>query len=775
MTESARSLLLLAVGLMFGVALGWAMAPRRTHFETHATAAASLTGSANAQDQAFDLRPPSSPESSAGLGIAESASRNMDAERLVSNARKAIDQPTARLSAPIAGQGRIFGRVTSYDGQPLAKVELELEPGEGRDLVAAPVNQVGRLAEPKSVEERVLEAARKWSMSDRERRRALSSEDGSFSFEGLPDGSWSLEAALPHWSLERVADKPKFVPTGSQVDFRALPCSSLEIVVLDASGAQLESATLEVSSDRGAMAHYAWSAKQPVLELGPGSYRMRAISEPRPWSVEGDKWLSDLASAELELTLEPGIAPLPVTLMFEPRGGIVGRLLLPPQKLPGEWPRVLLLPSNADHQPTADEFRTELTQQWVQNEAEFAFLDLAPGHYAVGLVTDWNSGAIAFQKVEVTRGLTEVLLEVTLPDTPRALRVRARTSDGRALRDLHLLAKRKCEHDSTVNSVDTRCDALGVYEVLGEEFGSAYWTGGESGCTYVLSIGSASCGAQQVEVEPGQEQLEVTFDEPAEIELTLVGWRPGALTGRTVIQVLEAGEVDYDGVWNWEQEQPDGDGRLTLRSTPGPKQIVLSALLEDIVNDSWSHREMGRRDVVLQSGVNLVSMPFSQFYELRVHAPNLDPGTRLILKSIALGETNWSVLDQERRMSFGNLVEGEYVLSGPSGLQQELSVPGPEVLFQPRQARGQRLEGLEESHALYGAGLRAGDVLLQIDGTAVLNGNLWSYLYPLVTGERESCAVLLERDGVATSIEIRGTGLSAAALRKGFSFAPVFD
>ncbi len=764
-----------------GVGIGWFLgsdAPSDVQAASGAGAPArgpARTASSSASPGLAEPTVASAPERA--VAQAQVAEVQVDEQQVLLAARAALaDQPVAAS----AGEGRIEGLVLDYLGAPVVGAQVQLVPYTGSERVAAGLDSLGGLPDPASLEDTVMGTAKRWARGSGARRLAETSGDGGFAFEGLPEGSWTVSAGLEGWRIARVSSRPSAIPTGGQVDFEAVPRIAITLDVLGAGGQPLEEVTLELHSNGGNATHYTWTRSAPDLRVVPGSYKVRAISEPEDWPANDGKWMSQEASEALELTIVVGDPPRTETLQLKPRTGIYGRILLPREPLEGGSMRVSFRALTDGAQATVDLFGENNDGQRIYSEASYAFLDLEPGRYAVGFMKDWRGDALVVEEIEVGAGLAKLDLTVPAPEAQPKLIATVLDSEGRPVNDVRFQWRRMHENSSWSGGADSKLLPAGGYRITPSgDAAEGYWEGsGGSDLSFFLTATSASQGSQQIELRAGQETVEFQLESPAELEITVLGYDAARYGGRLSLMVFEVSEDNsqqHFGGSNGSNGSIDSAGVQRMEGlTPGKKNVQLS--LGQTGGNHWGGTQIASEEITVEPGFNRATITMPALGEVRVSAPELGEDTNFMLTPEEGGNSLRAQVDEDHRALFEDVPHGRYSLSTwRSGDSQVVDVPTGEVLWKPRKATGMRIQTLEPDHPFSAIGLAAGDVLLEIDGEAVAQNTLWMKLYTLSTSPTSSVAILYQRGSERGTAEVSGSQVDRESLGQGLVLVPVYD
>jgi hypothetical protein len=668
---------------------------------------------------------------------------------------RALDKVQAPAISTARGGGAIFGTVLGEDGAPLAGVTVigtDQAPLKGSDPA-----DVGKAApEDTSLDEHLRAAADSWARSRARLRRAVTGADGGYELANLPeDGSYRLSAYRAGFVFETEGSAYSIAP-GSRVDFTAAAVFAIPVELVHADGTRPAEGVVRVTRGN-ATDSYAWTPAAPELRARSGRIGVRGFANVHAGTRYGRDFGSDLASEEVALDVAER-AGVPLVLALAPRSGIRGRVV-DGQSGSSDRPMVRIMPVAAGVDLEA---LAQAEQTRPQND-RFAFYDLAPGTYAVGLGS-WGEPILVHEVVTVGAGIVDVDLVVPEPDPERTLLVRAFGPEGRALRDLDFGWRYERSSSSSSGGIQARRRPDGAWVLRPKPEFYAPWT---PETKFTLSVTHAQFGAREVALAEGQREVDVAFEEPVAIVLVLANYVGSGYEGRLSASVAKTaegrssrrfaysslggdGKIGADGVARFEQLAP-GDWTISLSVRAG----------------QWQTRPIGTRKVSLVSGEKTVRMDIPALFELAVVAPDLAAGARIQLQpagedrsAFGYGIGASEELDADKRVVFRGLVAGAYKLSG-SGMSEamEVTVPCGEVVLDARELNCFRVAIGDLNGVLYKSGLRAGDMVVGADGKRF---ETLAQAHDLYQGGG-TIALIVSRGGAELNVSVPGGLLMSGA------------
>lgn len=668
---------------------------------------------------------------------------------------RALDSIEAPTVVAALGRGTIHGEVLDETGMPLQGAVIV-----GRQTEAPRANDPdevgGAPPEETSLEEHLRESAQRWARTHGLSRRAVSGADGRFELSGLDEqASYSLSAFLEGHVLEPHVPAHA-VSAGQRIDFRAESVQRIPVRLVYENGGQPAEAVVGVKRG-GNERLYTWTSAEPVLRLTPGRVGLRGYAGVL--RAEGGRGEVDSDHASKELGLEVADQNgAPVELVLAPRRGIRGRVV---DAFGGNDGRqmVRLLAVGSDGEIDLEALAESRRYARLSGD-RFHLLDLEPGHYAIGL-SDWNNALIAHQVVDVDAGVVEVELEVPEADPDQHLIVRAFGPTGRALRDLEFRWVGRSGGGSRSGGIQGRRAADGSYWLRPKADFFGAW-GKES--SYTLTVVHAQLGEREIALAQGQREVDVSFTEPVTLVVVVAGYAGSGYVGKLGVALAPVveGQPDTDPE-NSMRRTRSGDGDpfspegVARFEGLAPGRWKLDLMVE---TGEWQKRSVRTVEVVATHGEQTVSMDLPALYDVAVVAPGLSEGTYLILNRTS-GESSGGALvdgnsfaqvDADGRAVFRGLSAGEYVLRA-NGVPEpvEITVPCGEVLLEAKEPDCLRVAIGDMQGAMYQAGLRAGDLIVAVDGAQLGSGQ---NIYESIMGEG-SMELTVLRDGKTFSFSLQ--------------------
>jgi len=646
-----------------------------------------------------------------------------------------------------SGSGEIRGRVATQSGLGVAGVviratAIDQSRRSRRSGVPPPRRDLETV-----VRETVAEH-RRGRVLDREARTGA---DGGFVLSEIGDQPYSLRAYLEGYEFQAEDwQKASRARAGTPVNFTATPVAGLRVSVRLPNGKPPERATIACSRGNNT-SNESWTPDDPLIEIAPGTYRVRAEA--------GDD--QEYASDETLVTLEAGIAPPEVAFDLHERIGIRGRIV-GAAAAPNSMFTVYLMKHPPDTPPDAERLRGDGRQTWVgSHDGKYAFLDLAPGTYAVG--ASHANGPVTVQRsVDVAAGIVEVDLELPPLDEGSSIVVWVLAPDGTPLVSgvSMILEWRRARGGSMSTGVNPvpREDGAQVVPITEILDGAKNGDGSEA-VRAVLTVNSDDFGRVRVEFRPGVDrELTVRFTEPAFLEATVAGYVGSGLEGYVRLR-LEPARRDEPQDRNtfyyfdrFDRGGIDMEGRQHFGPVqPGSHDLVLSVRAGD---EEYFEIPARRVPVELAPGENRVTVSLPAVYSLTIVLPEGSSGTQVHLQKKEKDQMGGAMktAGDSGRVVFERVPAGTYRLNvwgaGQTPGQMTVRVPEESVIrWEPENVNCLEVTITDPSGYLATAGFLDGDRIIGLDGTEFESMAQMQTLLATVMGKEEARLLVLRGGG----------------------------
>lgn len=594
--------------------------------------------------------------------------------------------------APTAGTGLLHGRVVDPDGRGVADVVVRAQ-GSAVEAGRAP-GSVGQGAPALSLEDALTEAARRFG----ERRASLfetrTDGEGRFRLAELPELRYHVQAFKRDFEIESQDHRNWNAAPGTELAFLARPVVSLEVEVLLPDGSPASEATIRAAreTERSSSDTFAWSRSAPSLRLPAGELELTALHGLLPDIDSDGEDAAELRSERTRVVLTPGRQPAPVELRLAGRSGIRGRVHFAADDVRGDATQVRLLALAPGQAPDPEELGEAEPSQWLHGGGEFAFLDLAPGRYAVGVTRTWNGPVAAQRIVEVGAGIERCDLEVPPIDPADYLVVRAFGPEGEPLREVTFGFRHVEESGSTSSSsgMSALARGAGVYYLpVPDGSRRAYYAGAAGGGhRFSLQVQHASFGARTVDLTAGQAEVEVRFVVPARLAVLVMGYVGSPYVGRLDVSARRV--EDSTRSFGHEQPRIGPDGGAVFEALE-PGSYVLSLTVRPAGSRFASGGPVATQEVTLRPGENSTRIVMPALHALVVRVPAASEGAQVRLSRVVPAGESWNRsssqrCDAEGRVTFEDLPAGSYRITAPGEAGQgvmTVEVPTGEVVFVP--------------------------------------------------------------------------------------------
>lgn len=661
---------------------------------------------------------PAAHDVSAPQSVAEHPARAVNEDRVADTGPDAAPAPdtTVRLpDLPRAVRGVISGHVLTTDGRPLAGATIRAESflyGD-RARPAAALGAPPVPSEVESVERARLEHRRAATM----RSQAVTDDAGSFQLKDLHDATFQVMGWCPGYELRLDGRRSWDARPGERFDFVATAVFPVDVDIRDEQGAQPTIASLRFvpSGGRGGGSGASWAPSSTTVFVPAGTWSLTAS----PFSGNGK---SDL----VEVTAGPGLRPSASLVLIVPCV-IRGHVVLPAGE---EWDRARMycLRIEDDSEPSDAALLQAQASPAHGPTLGFEIDDLRPGRYAVGASLDGRTLG-ARTVVDVGPQPADCTLELP-PSAPRSvLRARATSSDGAPLDDVTFQVQIVSGNGSSNAGADrARHQSDGTWLLLLSGTGPP-----SDNAVYSLIVTSKSRGTRAVEFEPGSKDvLDVVFDDPARLHLTVTGLPPGADDVRATAAPASPTRSPYPGFgFGQDPRDLDAQGTCTVENL-APGRYDLTVWSGSRPESTVFHRSR----LTLRSGDNSVTVAAVALADVTVNVPDVAAGDTVWIASAAYPDRSFRVrrltVGEDHSVSVSGVPVGDYVVTAVEGdARQECRITvRASGTFEFRGAVYDAMEVTidDDTGPFAAAGLRTGDLIVAIDDTGFTSSAGWSTL-----------------------------------------------
>jgi hypothetical protein len=682
--------------------------------------------------------------------------RGVDSDIRVSDAE--FERARARIEVPEiaadAGEGVITGRVSTELGEPLADAVVIASHQEPEDPYGRSSEGVGSGApiDP-ALEASLRSSAQNWAARRGRRLRAVTEPDGSYRLAGLPVGNFLLRAYHPGYVLESVGND-HYVQDGGSQDFLAKPVFEVQIDVREPDGSQPDVAAIRLETGRRTST-LRWTPEEPVLRLSAAEGSVTALADFVGGPRYGSEAPAQLRSAPHVLDGSGG----PVRLELRQQRGIFGHVEGPDNGFRRDV-RLLDLATTPDI--SEESFKASGLRARMRR-AVFEFLDLAPGAYALGLLTR-HEVLLSHVEVVVEDGLVEQVLEIPEPTAANSIRVTCLNPQGETLGGVRF--------DFTVHSGNRRSssslsrprrDTDGAYLLPLIAMGLRDFAELDGEDEFVqVTAQHPRFGACSGKASVATRELTLRFQPPCSLTVTLTGYAQHPERNRLRVLISSRREAPGDsGGWGLHPPQQREWAELDAAGTavvtglaPGPWRI---SLMVDRARRGAG--TIGSIDLDLQPGEQQISVPIPTLHDIVVSAPGLKPGTNVSIdqkrSADELGRPGMSVygaLDESRQFVARGLPAGTYSAhANGAGGTQEIVVPGGPYVLEAANYDCFAVAISDAEGVFHRAGLRPGDLVVAINGKAIEGNRYWEVLRE--EGSKHNVPLTVLRGGQRLTIQ----------------------
>ncbi|MEM7165388.1 MAG: hypothetical protein AAF581_07990 [Planctomycetota bacterium] len=608
-------------------------------------------------------------------------------------------------SAP-RGHGVISGQIKDDDGAALANVLVRVVPNSSV-LPDAP-----KAKDDEPIDTVILNFAKYARIVRGGMRTATTDGEGRYQITDLAESSiYDLEAHREGWSFSTKRGGTRGRAPGDTIDFVGRQVVKVPIQVTFADGTVPPHASVRAKPVEGSKTaktgRLAWNPDRTELELRPGTYVLTATESKT----------REFKSEEVEITVELGVIPDLVTLVFVEQPGIRGRVSFADGTEPDSV-TVRMVAAENGNAATIDELldSNKTRRARAYSGYDFRFIPLDPGTYTVGVQHNHNSPVLAQQTVVVNDAIAFVDLVVPVLQRDDYLALRVLSPSGSLVRDYSAtlsfeLASGSRRSTSTAIKNDDGSRLLLVAPPRGTQPSDIV---GAS-----VKVSSKEFGTKTVTYLPGETaSLDVAFEEPARLQVTIAGYVGSGYEDKLTLRVTSpsSNEHEYYGrssysYWGGSGKSVDEHGSREFGPLePGEHTVILSGRSE-----GGTRRELARQTTQVTSGLNHTTIAIPALYTLRVHTEQA-AGTRVRLYKLGDGSFSQRVkVDSQGLALFDTLVAGDYNLyaaDSSNGAQMTVQVPAQQdVTFTPTPPNAVLVTITGPGGSLEEAGFVDGDII----------------------------------------------------------------
>ena len=658
------------------------------------------------------------------------------------------------------GDGTIRGRVLDEAGQPMAAILVRATPRPDRSYGRG--NRTG-VPEDRPIEELVKEQVVRILGDRKSRQDAFTGADGRYEIRGIGAGKYFVMAYGDGFQFQPISNRGYEIEAGGEVDFTAKPVFEIEFEIFLADGTPAKGARIERQMYSNWHHAWNWTPANSRMSLEPGVHLIRASDADGAGSV----------SEEVRCEIGAGKKTDKLTLRLIDRPGIRGTVAFPEDEREGNA-RIYALAFDGEPPSDQDLARSNLqSYAYSQQGAKFAFPNLAPGRYAVGVAS--NRGILHRETVDVGAVPVEVELKIPVPDPSEYVVVRVEGPDGPIPGQVQIHAYVRTERNMNSGSGQATRLKDGSYRVLHPTLPESERN---SAPVYSVSVSTQTYGQKTVEYDPASEPaVTVRFEAPGTLDIEVAGYEGSAYVGKLMLSVQPKkgdGRDDRMEMRYWSMRSGASglgrDGKQTFGPlAPGEYEIVMG-----IQAERGNSVAAGRTPVTIRAGENRQTVQIPKLYSLTVIVPDGDESARISLspaQSTPYGRSGRSQNAEGGEVRFEDLPAGEYVINGRTTAGRgtmNVVVPGQAVVRFVPELKNAMLVKLSDANGAAGkAGFRDGDLIVGVDGVEFQNEeHMQSLIRAAWAAEGAKFDVLRGRQRISIAANrdlIRGVGMDAVS------------
>lgn len=636
----------------------------------------------------------------------------------------------------VRGDGIIEGRVTNPAGEGVRGVTIKASIAPARGTEASK-SKLGRAASDRSLDAEIQNTVDSWQKKRSSTIEATSDSNGDFRLVELGAGPWSLSANAEGYVVTPRSMAGNVLP-GSKLNFEAIAVVRVPIAVLLPDGRAAKRANLEVRGT-GSSGHSLdlWTADESELVVAPGVYTVRAILVES--QLVTNDYALEAASEKTRVEAMTQGAVQRVELKLEPRHGIRGRVMLA-DGIKMQQGAVTLQQIPAGGKPDLEAMANNDDKSWINNSNNFyEFLDLAPGSYAVGLMSGWSGPILTHAVVKVEQGIVQQDLLLDAVDGAGFIDVEVVGPKGEPLACSNFLYLVESEHGSTSSWLQGLEQGPGHYWIAPDDNIKDWQKNAAGEKKLKLTAKSDVYGDKTLEVPLGTLKLRFEFGEAATLDVVVVGYVGSGLEGTMDVQLRRAGEPQHY-YSNESNLKADGTAKFGPIEV-GTYQLVLEAFGEN----RWNRRQVATQEIVLAVGPNRCSIAMPAMYTLVVTLGGAEANQDSWIS--IQGNDRW---DNSRttngRVEFKNLPPGEYTVHGDiGGKQARASVKIPDqlaVTLVAKAPNAMSINIVDESKYLKSAGFEGGDLIVGFDGVEFADESVMQATFSTLISKKVATAIV---------------------------------
>ena len=633
------------------------------------------------------------------------------------------------------GTGSITGRVMTKDGEPLSGVVVRASMRRKSD----PSKRYRRGKGPpedQDLEEYVTERVKQYLSNIDSRREGRTDAEGNYTISGISvdrEDQYYVNAYCRGWEFQQTPHMRE-IRAGSTVNFTAKSIHTIPCHVYLPDGSMPEKANITVWTgprSRGSM----WYQDTPEIQLDPGDHQLQASG--------GENNIH--RSEKQTVTIVRGQLPAAIEIRMKDEPGVCGKVEFPPGETNLSL-QVSLLELTEGADPNPDRLAREGKKAWVYgSRRSYVIRDVAPGNYLLGLVFN-HQIVIDHRTVQIGKAMQTEDFVMPAPDDSQFLMLRVQSPKGTAVSDVSFTVGYRSEGYNASGGSRYQQMPDGrwrVFHYLVKEKNR------KSGGVWFVTARSQTLGSKTVEYDAtNTKSLEVRFEEPAKLTVSVAGYRGSDMVGKVRLQVQPTQKGKKNRGYSYygrNSSKLDAEGVQTFGPlAPGDYDIVVQVKGE---RNRWASGDVV--STTLKPGDNTATVELPKLYSLTVVVDGEQEKASFRLSSRTPGYHYYSNTKKPQggQVVFPNLVPGDYTLQcwGTTSGQMKVSIPAQlSVRFEAIVYNAQKIHVKDVNGTYVKAGLRQDDLLIGIDGEEFTNQQTMSAMMTLAR-ERKNVTLLILR------------------------------
>lgn len=621
---------------------------------------------------------PTSASNTKGTAGPTRAKAAIDATPDESTIRNLIDTSISQ-QATIAGDGIISGSIKDIAGKPVARIVVRMTPHYVKK--SRPFTARVEIPKLKTIEDAVRETVEDYQHTTGATVEFETGADGNYSFSALNDHTYSVAAYSNKYKLEHFGKPEADARSGETVDFVARPIAAVRVeLVLPDGGTPAEAIVFTTTHSNGAAYGYGynWSAQDPYVYLSEGRFELRPSVKGSNAKLGESAFFAEPQTIEID----SGAAAPSVIFKLKAALQISGNIKFPAADERAiasvymmEWP--------PDKPPMLEILRKAGRSKNVLGGApNFNYQGLAAGSFLVGVARAGETAIVDHKIVTIGTESVEIVLEIPSLQKDDCLIANAVGKSGEKLDDLEFQFIIKSERIKLSNWARADQKHTGEYWITPpDDVETLFRKAWEPGTRVYLRATSRACGERTVELTSGQRTIDIIYDTPSRLTITISGYKGSGYEGKLSFLLDRASERALG--YSRSPMIPigaDGTGSAA-NNQPGEYSIVLFSRID--AGDRTGTVPAERRTIQLTAGDNSLALPMPELYSLTVHVAGRTGDAFAAIRRISTDQFNDSSypefkIPEDGTITIPSMAPGEYeirVIASEGNSSMNITVP----------------------------------------------------------------------------------------------------